>query len=48
MKKCMYTYNYHRKRAIIHQDHTSNRILFGILGIAALYGAFCLRTLVRS
>lgn len=48
MKKCMYTYNYHRNRAIISQNQTSNRILFGIIGVAALYGAFCLRTLVRS
>ena len=48
MKECMYTYHYHRKRAIVREKQTGRRVFFGILGIAVLYGAFCLSTLVRA
>ena len=48
VKECMYSYHYHRNRAIVRRDRTGSLVLFGILGIAALYGVYCLSTLVRS
>lgn len=47
MKECMYTYHYHRNRAIVRENRMGHRVLFGILGIATLYGAYCLSTFVR-
>ena len=48
MKECMYTYHYHRNRAIVRRNQTGPRVLFGIIGIAALYGVYCLSTLIRA
>jgi len=48
MKECMYTYHYHRNRAIVRPNQTGPRVLFGIIGLAALYGVYCLSTLIRA
>lgn len=48
MKECMYTYHYHRKRAIVRRNRADHHLLFGILGVATLYGIYCLSTLVRA
>lgn len=47
MKECMYTYHYHRKRAIVRQNRAGHFVLSGILSLAVLYGIYCLSTIVR-
>ena len=48
MKECMYSYHYHRRRAIIRKDRSGQRILLWVLGLAACYSLYCLSTLVRA
>lgn len=48
MKECMYTYNYHRKRAVMKPGRDGNRVFFWVIGLAAIYGVYCLSTLVRT
>lgn len=48
MKDCMYTYHYYRKRAVVKRSRTGSRVVFWILGAAALYGMYCISTLVRT
>ena len=48
MKECMYSYHYHRNRAIVRKDRKGSLVLFGLLGLVALYSVYCLSTLVRS
>ena len=48
MKECMYSYHYHRKRAIVRRNPASRLICFSILGIALLYGVYCLSALLGA
>lgn len=48
MKECMYSYHYHRKRAIVRRNPASRFLCFGIIGVALLYGAYCLSTLLGA
>jgi len=48
MKECMYSYHYHRNRAILRKKQTGNLVLLGILGLVTIYGLYCLGTLARS
>ena len=48
MKECMYSYHYHRKRAIVQRDQSSRLLCAGIIGVAILYGAYCLSTLLGA
>ena len=48
MKDCMYTYHYHRNRAVIKRGRDGHRVFFWILGIATVYSVYCLSTLVRT
>ena len=48
MKECMYSYHYYRKRAIVQRDQSSRLLCFGIIGVALLYGAYCLSTLLGA
>jgi hypothetical protein len=48
MKECMYSYHYHRKRAIIQRDQSPRLICLGILGIVLLYGVYCLSAMLGA
>jgi hypothetical protein len=48
MKDCMYSYHYHRNRAIMRKNQTGNCVLCSLLALVTLYGIYCLSTLVRS
>ncbi len=48
MKECMYSYHYNQRRAIIRKDRSGHRILFWVIGIAVIYGAYCLTSLIRA
>ena len=48
MKECMYSYHYHRNRAIIQRDQSASLICRSIIGVALLYGAYCLSTLLGA
>jgi hypothetical protein len=48
MKEFMYTYHYHRNRAVVRENRTGHHVLFGILGVAVLYSVYCLGTLIRT
>ena len=48
MKECMYRYHYNQRRAIIRKDRSGHRILFWVIGITVIYGAYCLTSLIRA
>ncbi|MBV5350401.1 hypothetical protein JZU71_04535 [bacterium] len=48
MKECMYSYHYNQRRAIIRREQSGRRVLFWVLGIVVIYGAYCLSTFVRA
>ena len=48
MKECMYSYHYHRNRAIVQRDQSPRLICLGILCIALLYGVYCLSALLGA
>ena len=48
MKKCMYTYHYYRNHAVMKRNRKGHRVFFWVIGIAAVYSAYCLSTLVSA
>lgn len=48
MKECMYSYHYHRRRALVSKGKSGQRLLLLILGFAACYSLYCLSTLIRA
>ncbi len=48
MKECMYSYHYHRRRAIIQRDRRSHRAVVFAIGIVAIFSFYCITTLLRA
>lgn len=46
MKECMYSYQYHRRRAIMRPNRIAQRIVTLIMGIAVAYSVFSIVQLI--
>lgn len=46
MKEHMYSYHYHRKRAIVRRSRSGDFVVLGAIGFAAVFSLYCLGSLV--